>query len=312
MMGGSITVESEYGKGTCFTVRIIQQSLPEQGVLGDETASVLRNMQYTVNQNESIIYSQTPYTKVIHSRVLAVDDVPANLKVIEKMLAPYDLHIDIALSGREAIEKIQNSEYDLILLDHMMPEMDGTETLKQIREWEKNPGQTPVVAFTADAMHGMKEYYIEQGFNDYLPKPIDTKELDEILRKWLKTKEKSEEPDSLMTEPKGRVHTSLLIRQAIEAQRLDALNHLRAAFDRAAENGTGEYNFEKFIAIIETWTSHKTESLRECALALTEAGRQKDIQSIRGQLGNFYDMVKDQLTSAEIPKDILQHWEEQP
>jgi CheY-like chemotaxis protein len=132
------------------------------------------------------------------------------------MLDPYRLILDTALSGLEAIKKLDNN-YDLIFMDHMMPEMDGIETLKHIREWEKEkilnntgvefvqaisegdsktpkserPEGVPIIMLTASAMSGMKEYYLNQGFDAYLSKPINTKELDELLKRWLKTNEQS-------------------------------------------------------------------------------------------------------------------------
>jgi CheY-like chemotaxis protein len=216
------------------------------------------------------------------------------------MLTPYSLQIDTAGSGQEALEKIQdeNIKYDLIFMDHMMPEMDGIETMQKIKEKLKMKKEEcpPIVMLTATAMSGMREYYLEQGFDDYLSKPIDPKELDEVLKKWLKTKEKSEE--------------SLLIRNAIEIQKLDTLNHLRIAFEKTGR--ADDIYFERFVTLIEAWTFHKTEDLRELALTLKTAGQQKDIQTICEKLGVFCDMVKNQLTSDEIPDEILQEWEEKP
>jgi CheY-like chemotaxis protein len=148
--------------------------------------------------------------------VLAVDDVAENLMVIKKMLTPYGLQIDTAGSGQEALEKIQIAEYDLIFMDHMMPEMDGIQTLQKIKEKlkMKNEDCPPIIMLTATAMTGAKEMYIEQGFDDYLSKPIDPKELDEILRRWLTTNENFEQPP---------LATSVEINE----KRLDKLKHNR-------------------------------------------------------------------------------------
>jgi CheY-like chemotaxis protein len=192
LMDGSITVESEHGEGSCFAVQIMQEQ-SDTGTIGVEAASNLRNMQFTaLHQGEKI-----EYVSLSGVKILAVDDIPENLTAIKKMLAPYDIIVDTASTGLESIKKIKIAEYDLIFMDHMMPEMDGIETLKQMRneqahlrsEEMRNGKQTPIVMLTASAMSGMREYYLKQGFDDYLSKPINTKELDDLLKKWLATPE---------------------------------------------------------------------------------------------------------------------------
>ena len=126
------------------------------------------------------------------ARFLVVDDIATNLKVAEGLLAPYHASIDSCLSGIEAIELIKRNNYDIVFMDHMMPEMDGIETTAAIREWEaefEKQGITrfevPIIALTANAVSGMKEMFIEKGFNDFLAKPIDISKLDEILTRWI-------------------------------------------------------------------------------------------------------------------------------
>jgi len=144
------------------------------------------------------------------ARLLIVDDIATNLKVAEGLLAPYKTTVDTCLTGMQAIEMVkqsvlEKSEYDIILMDHMMPEMDGIEATAAIRAWEKthiqeNNGnlhkQIPIVALTANAVVGMREMFIENGFNDYLAKPIDVSKLDEMLDRWI-PKEKREKDGSL-------------------------------------------------------------------------------------------------------------------
>jgi len=126
------------------------------------------------------------------ARLLVVDDIATNLKVAEGLLAPYMAAVDTCLSGRRAIEMVKNNNYDIVLMDHMMPEMDGIEATAVIRAWEKekqkkDPSfkETPVVALTANAVVGMREMFLENGFNDFLAKPIDVSKLDEILNNWI-------------------------------------------------------------------------------------------------------------------------------
>jgi CheY-like chemotaxis protein len=129
------------------------------------------------------------------ARLLVVDDIATNLKVAEGLLAPYHAAVDTCLSGAGAIELVKQNVYDIVFMDHMMPEMDGIETTAAIRAWEKEQQkdreQVPIIALTANAVLGMREMFIESGFNDFLSKPIDVSKLDEILDRWI-PKEKRE------------------------------------------------------------------------------------------------------------------------
>jgi len=122
------------------------------------------------------------------ARILVVDDIPTNLKVAEGLLAPYRTQVDKCLSGPEAIELIKHNSYDIVFMDHMMPEMDGIEATAHIRSWEDEHGgdwRVPIVALTANAVSGVREMFIEKGFDDFLAKPIDVSALDEILNRWI-------------------------------------------------------------------------------------------------------------------------------
>ena len=135
------------------------------------------------------------------ARILVVDDIATNLKVVEGLLAPYGAAVDTCLNGLQSIEMVkraasQKRDYDIVFMDHMMPEMDGIEATAAIRAWEKeqNSGQRkqiPIIALTANAVVGMREMFIENGFNDFISKPIDVSKLDEMLERWI-PKEKKE------------------------------------------------------------------------------------------------------------------------
>jgi CheY-like chemotaxis protein len=151
------------------------------------------------------------------ARLLVVDDIATNLKVAEGLLSPYKAAVDTCLSGLQAIELVkraasQQREYDIVFMDHMMPEMDGIETTAAIRAWEKENGylhkQVPIIALTANAVVGMREMFIEKGFNDYLAKPIDVSKLDETLDRWIpKEKRKSGKAERLEDEKKFIIMT---------------------------------------------------------------------------------------------------------
>jgi signal transduction histidine kinase/CheY-like chemotaxis protein len=121
------------------------------------------------------------------AKILVVDDIDINLLVVEGILSPYLANVETCLSGEKAIELVKQKEYDIIFMDHMMPGMDGIEATKIIRDWEEqnNKKHVPIVALTANAVSGMREVFIENGFSDFLAKPIDIAKLDEVIDKWI-------------------------------------------------------------------------------------------------------------------------------
>jgi signal transduction histidine kinase/CheY-like chemotaxis protein len=284
LMGGDITAQSEYGKGSVFTVRIpqdIRDRTPFAAVTAPETKSVLvfenrricaesiaytldnlgagcslaqsreeflelltsRSYQYvftpsmlfgaaqqilTEHNSDAVlvllaeygesarpgihtlfmpiqpvaaanILNGNPVDKGYHeiespgirftapgAHILIVDDIATNLDVAAGLLAPYRMNIDRAAGGPEAINLVQKNQYDLILMDHMMPGMDGIEATLAIRSLEGGHYKTlPIVALTANAVSGMREMFLEKGFNDYISKPIEIAKLDEVIGKWI-------------------------------------------------------------------------------------------------------------------------------
>ena len=169
LMKGELNVESEYGKGTTFTI-VLEQEMSDK---------VLHDI-----PEEREIKAIAPFN-ASGQKVLVVDDNKINLKVAERMLSEYQLTLDLIDSGRECLNKIMSGEkYDLILLDIMMPKMKGTEVLSELKKI--TDFNIPVVALTADAVSGMENKYIEEGFNDSLPKPIVEEELYYLLKRFLK------------------------------------------------------------------------------------------------------------------------------
>jgi FOG: CheY-like receiver len=120
------------------------------------------------------------------ARILVVDDIHTNLVVTSGLLAIYKSHVDTCTSGAAAISMVQNKHYDIVFMDHMMPEMDGIETARNIRALKGTYyNNLPIIALTANAIMGMKEMFLANGFNDYLSKPIETLKLDDTLAAWL-------------------------------------------------------------------------------------------------------------------------------
>jgi CheY-like chemotaxis protein len=208
MMGGSITVKSEYGKGSVFTAEIIQ-GIPDYTPIGEETADKLKNFNYAADgRGEDIDRSLMPYGKV-----LVVDDLPVNLQIARGLLEPYGLQVDSAESGQKAIElvKAENPRYDLIFMDHMMPEMDGIEAVRIIRQEPDNEycKNVPIIALTANALVGNTEMFMSKGFNGFISKPINLVQLDEALNQWIRDKgEKSEVIITQSLQPKTQVPSS--------------------------------------------------------------------------------------------------------
>lgn len=186
LMGGKILVQSKYGKGSKFTVSLDQ----EIKQLAVSTKTSLNDIQKSYKPNstdEKVVNPEITFTDFSDRKILIVDDNNINLKVIDKLLKGYQPQVVLLKSGQECIDHIMNGEiYDLIFMDDMMPRMSGVQTFHEL---EKIAGfHTPVVALTANAIEGMKEKYLNEGFQDYLSKPIDRKELDRILKQYLKKK----------------------------------------------------------------------------------------------------------------------------
>jgi len=185
MMNGSITVESEPDIGTIFIVSLLQQSV-NSSVIGKELAESLQNFKFTSKvQRTKIVREYMPY-----GSVLIVDDVDANLFVAKGLMRPYGLAIETVMSGYEALDLIRDgNQYDIIFMDHMMPGMDGMETTRLIRE----SGYTqPIVALTANAIAGQADVFLENGFDDFISKPIDTRQLNNVLNTQIRDKQPPE------------------------------------------------------------------------------------------------------------------------
>ncbi|MDR0322231.1 MAG: transporter substrate-binding domain-containing protein [Treponema sp.] len=192
LMGGEISVESEYGKGTTFRVRIRQGFVTDKPI-GKETAENLQSLRYTDKKKQ--MPEKLVRTNLSYARVLVVDDFPPNLDVAIGMLRKYKMEVDCVDNGKEAVNLIasQKQIYNAIFMDHMMPEMDGIEATKLIRalgtEYAK---KMPVIALTANAIAGNEQMFLDNGFNAFLAKPFSVMSLDAIVQLWVRDKSKEE------------------------------------------------------------------------------------------------------------------------
>jgi signal transduction histidine kinase/CheY-like chemotaxis protein len=171
-MGGEVTAESEYGKGSVFTATLLQ------GISNRRPMGAVEHKAAARMEKQRI-----PFTAP-DAEILLVDDLPSNLLVAEGLLAPYEARISTCHNGREAVELVRSRSFDLVFMDHMMPGMDGLEATAAIRAISGR-GEMPIVALTANAVSGMKEMFLQNGFNDFLSKPIEVFKLAEIMEKWI-------------------------------------------------------------------------------------------------------------------------------
>ena len=184
LMEGTINVKSEYGKGSTFKVTIKQKTTDCEAI-GAELAEKLRS--FTFSGEKQYAALQIHRKLMPHGKVLIVDDVETNLFVAEGLLSPYELQVETAISGFEAIEKVKSGKtYDIIFMDHMMPIMDGIAALQELRSMGY---KGTIVALTANALAGNEEMFRQKGFDGFISKPIDMENLDEILIKFIRDKQ---------------------------------------------------------------------------------------------------------------------------
>ncbi len=189
-MDGEVEVKSVYGEGSEFTVTMVQPVVDAKE-LGDFSAIMEGEAEKAARPKN--------FLSAPHAKLLIVDDNRMNLDVAEGLLQPTKIRVTKATSGRECIEYLRKAQFDLVFLDQMMPEMSGTETLQQIRR-EGLAQEVPIIILTADAVAGMKEHYLQQGFTDYLSKPVRYADLEKTLLKYLPPKLISKE-ENRMEEP---------------------------------------------------------------------------------------------------------------
>jgi len=204
MMEGKINVESEKGKGSTFSFRI-RQGFVDNTVLGADISNKLRNFSYT--DDKRIVSKRLVRVNLSYAKVLVVDDMQTNLDVASGILRKYQMQVDLLNNGQAAVDRIQAGTpvYDVIFMDHMMPGMDGIETVDKIRalgtEYAK---KVPIIALTANAIQGTDKMFYDHDFQAFVTKPIDIMEMDSIVKKWVydrnRDKHVSDAPDSDLAE----------------------------------------------------------------------------------------------------------------
>lgn len=177
LMDSHLEVASVYGEGSTFSFAV-EQRVVDWTPIGDFEQAYRRSISKEHAYHECFIAPD--------AHVLVVDDTKMNLTVMRGLLKETKIHLDEAESGQECLALTEKTKYDVILLDHRMPGMDSVETLAALRaQTDGKNGETPVICLTANAISGAREWYLEQGFNDYLTKPVSSKQLEAILLKYL-------------------------------------------------------------------------------------------------------------------------------
>ncbi len=179
LMGSELQVESRYGEGSRFWFEL------EQSVIGTDVIGDFRSRAQRITQGS--VYRKTYTAK--QAKILVVDDNEINRRVFRNLVKATEVQVSDVGSGQACLNLVQKEHFDLIFLDHMMPEMDGIETLQNMKKLEHNQcADTPVVMLTANAVTGAREQYLKEGFHEFLSKPIDPKKLEQIMRRFLPEK----------------------------------------------------------------------------------------------------------------------------
>jgi CheY-like chemotaxis protein len=246
------------------------------------------------------------------ARFLVVDDIATNLKVMEGLIAPYQAKVDTCLSGIKAVELVKKNAYDLVFMDHMMFPMDGVEATSLIRQWEVVKGEgkkvkpVPIVALTANTLSGMRRMFLDMGFSDFLPKPVDVSRLDDIILKWLPSEklikasqaapkeESGPNPDSDICIPGVDAEYGQKLAGGTEGQYLEVLKlYCRDVEARLAllNVTTAENNLKNFItqahALKSASASVGAAEISRAALELESAGNRGDMEYIKENVAAF-------------------------
>ena len=294
LMSGEIFIESTPGKGSVFTVRL-PQGCPGEELIGKDLADNLMklNLKNTIKaRNAQITQEFMPY-----GRVLVIDDVETNLYVARGLMAPYGISIDTGMSGFEAVDKIRDGAvFDIIFMDHMMPRMDGIEATKLIRSFGYNH---PIVALTANALAGQAEMFLNNGFDDFISKPIDIRQLNNVLNKLIRDKQPEEvleearkQKNNLYAAGKHNIAVDPQLGEIFVRDAKKALNLLQNIFDN---NYRREDDIGTFIINVHAMKSALANvgesDLSSKAHELEQAGRDMNMNLIMASLPGFLESL---------------------
>ncbi|MDR3255355.1 MAG: response regulator [Synergistaceae bacterium] len=295
LMDGTISAQSEYGKGSVFTARL-RQKVIDPAPIGMEIARSMRNFSYMDNRRsrrKNLQRSYMPYGKV-----LVVDDVFTNLDVANGLMMPYGLTIHCTSSGKQAIEIVREAKikYDVIFMDHMMPEMDGVETVRIIREeiGSEYAKTVPVIALTANAIVGNVEMFLKNGFQAFLSKPIDIMLLDMLLNRWIRDRQSEETLRKAAAEYQAIIAAELgeiLDKQAENTPFSDAAIE---GIDLTLGLERYDNNLDVYTGLLRSYVKHSTGTLSEISAVPTGPLQNYTIK-VHGLKGASYGICADKV-----------------
>ncbi|MCL1881500.1 MAG: ATP-binding protein [Oscillospiraceae bacterium] len=300
LMNGTIDVQSAPNVGTRVTVRIPQLLIEisdarRNAIIGRETTERLERFQFKCNSQAFLTHNEAD-NHMLTGKVLIVDDIESNLYVAKglvKSLKP-KLEIETLMSGEEAVENIRDGAvYDIIFMDHMMPEMDGIEAVAEIR---KLGYKHPISALTANAIEGVKEMFLDNGFDDFVTKPINSQKLNETLNKFLLT-------SVIANNVKSTAPTEVM--DVVESSVGDFEAGLREIFIRDAKKAiknletlmpVTKSTLKAYITVVHgiktALYSIEEESLSQIGQLLVDAGRNDDLTTINAGTPEFLQRLK--------------------
>jgi CheY-like chemotaxis protein/iron only hydrogenase large subunit-like protein/nitrogen-specific signal transduction histidine kinase len=290
LMGGDIKVVSQPEKGSSFTVHLPQERIGS-AVCGIDMAEKLRSSRFQSllkSRKGKMTHEYMPY-----GSVLVVDDVESNLYVAKGMMMPYGLRIDTATNGLEAVNKIKNGKiYDVIFMDHMMPKMDGIQATQLIRELGY---KEPIIALTANAVTGQSDMFLNNGFDGFISKPIDMRELNMFLNRLVRDKQNPETIES--ARQKAYYGKPTATDDLVKAALMDVENSL-LVLDMLMPDLTNpdEEDIKLYTTTVhgmKSILSHLNEpKLSAEAYKLEQAGKANDLRTIETEVPLFLDRVK--------------------
>jgi PAS domain S-box-containing protein len=301
LMEGELSIDSSPGIGSTFTIRLPQKRTDAE-TIGRELAENL--MHLNLSNVSRIRTVQVKREFMPYGRVLVVDDVETNLYVAKGLLAPYGLAIDLVMSGFEAVDRIrEGAVYDIIFMDHMMPRMDGIETTKILRDM----GYTqPIVALTANALAGQEDIFLNNGFDEFISKPIDSRQLNATLNKLIRDKKPPEVIEAARSQ-KNNVFSSgsqvsmypqlaeFFIRDAKKAAAV-----LEAIYVNKCRRSDDLSMFIINIHALKSALANIGEpELSDVAAKLEFAGREQNLKSVLGELPSFLESLFDVIYKLE-------------
>jgi CheY-like chemotaxis protein len=309
LMNGDIEVQSKLGKGSTFTVHLPQKIAGGvSSVIGRELAEKIGQMSpvKTAHKKKApIIYEYMPYGKI-----LVVDDVETNLYVTRGLISPYGLSVDTASSGYEVIEKVKSGlTWDIVFMDHFMPGMDGVETARIIRAMGYIK---PIVALTANVVSGQAEMFFANGFDDFISKPIDIRQLDLILNKHIRDKY----PDDIIKaarQLKNNMGKSFVSPPTVNPELAGiftrdankAINMLETLLKK--QGGLDDEDIQMYVINVHAMKSALANigetGLSSFALKLEEAGRKNNISVIPTETPSFISSLRGIIEKINPNKD---------